>query len=170
MAAGDVVVLVGEDPVHELGPRPRHGHRHGRTRAQHPGQLGHRCDVVGDVLEHLGGDDPVEGPVGERQVESVALDCPHPGALGIELAGVGHGPEGVTHPGHLVVAGVEGDDLGPPACCLEGVAAEAAPEVEQSVAGPQAQPVVVDGQHQSAPPGAMALGAPGSGRPASTAS
>ena len=112
---------------------------------------------------------------GRRQ--GVALDRAGPGRGRIQLAGVDHGAEGVPHAGHLVGAGVEGHHRGAPAGGLEGVAPEPAAEVEQAVAGPHTQPVVVDGQHRSpAPAGAVtgaappaAAGSPGSGRPASSA-
>ena len=122
------------------------------------------------MLEHLGGDDPVEGAVGEREVQGVALDGAAAGRLGAELAGVGHGPEGVPDPGHLLGPGVEGHHGRPAPGRLEGVAAEPAPQVEQAVAGPDPEPVVVDGQHVASPAVPAAAGtpvrtAPGRGRP-----
>ena len=74
VAAGRVVVLVRERPVDGLGPAAGHGHRHGAARAQDAGQLAHGRGVVGNVLEHLRRDHPVEGPVGEGQRQGVALD------------------------------------------------------------------------------------------------
>ena len=136
VTTGHVVVLVGQGPVDELGPAPGHGDRHRPAAAEHPGQLGHGRLVVGDVLEHLGGDDPVEGAVGEGQPEGIALDGAHPGRFGVELAGHRHGPEGVLHVAHLVGAGVEGHHLGAQPGRLIGVPAEAASEVEEPVAGP----------------------------------
>ena len=47
--------------------------------AQHPGQLAHGGRVVGDVLEHLGGDDPVERAVGEGQAQARRPGQPSPG-------------------------------------------------------------------------------------------
>ena len=46
---------------------------------------------------------------------------------------------------------IEGDDMGAPPEGLEGVAPAAAPEVEQKVAAPHAEAVVVDGQHARVP-------------------
>ena len=68
---------------------------------------------------------------------------------------------------HLVAPGVERDHLGAPARRLEGVAAEAAAEVEHPVAGDHPEPVEVGGQHGAAPL-AAARAAPGqrAGRPA----
>ena len=57
-------------------------------------------------------------------------------------------PKVAAHLGHLVGPGVERDHRGAAAGRLEGVAAEAAAEVEQAVAGADAEPVVVDGQHR----------------------
>ena len=73
VTSGGVVVLVGQRPVDGLGNAARHGHRHGAARAQHAGQLAHGRGVVGDVLEHLRCDHPVEGPVREGQRQRVAL-------------------------------------------------------------------------------------------------
>ncbi len=67
VAARHVVVLVRERPVDELGSEARHGHRHRPARAKNAGELAHRAHVVGDVLEDLRTDHPVEGRVGERQ-------------------------------------------------------------------------------------------------------
>jgi len=144
----DVVVLVGEDPVHELGPAaarsPPWSHR-----AQHPGQLGHRCDVVGDVLEHLGGDDPVEGPVGERQVESVALDCPHPARWASSSPASAHGPKVSRTPATSSSPASRATTLAPRRAASKAWRPSRT-RGRAIVAGPQAQPVVVDGQHQSA--------------------
>ncbi len=99
------------------------------------------------MLEDLRGDDPVEGTVGEREPEGVALDCTHPGPVGVELTGHRHGPEGVLDLADLVGAGVERHHLGSEPGGLVGVTAEAAAEVEQPVARPHSEPGVVDGQH-----------------------
>ena len=55
------------------GSHAGHGDGHRAAGAQHAGQLGDGRGVVGDVLEHLGGDDAVEGAVGEGQPGGVAL-------------------------------------------------------------------------------------------------
>ena len=73
VAARRVVVFVGERPVDRLGHAAGHRDRHGATRLQDPGQLSHGGDVVRDVLEHLGRNDPVERPVGKGQGERVTL-------------------------------------------------------------------------------------------------
>ena len=133
--------------------------------------------VVGDVLEDLRGDDPVEGAVGEGEVQGVALHGAGPGPRLVQLARLHHGPEGGPHPGHLVGPGVEGEHRRPAPDRLEGVATEAAAEVQDEVAGPHPQALVVDGQHRVDPvapdsavtvgaaPAPGAAGAPGSGRP-----
>src|SRR5438552_6349714 len=65
------VVLVGERPADALRQPAGDGDGHRAPGAQDPGQLGQRSHVGGDVLEDLGGDDPVEGAVGEREGEGV---------------------------------------------------------------------------------------------------
>ena len=124
------------------------------------------------MLEHLGGDDPVERPVGEGKAQGIALHDAGLRLAGHQLAGVDHGPEGGPDPDHLVGPGVEGHHPGPPPGRLEGVTAEAAAQVEQPVTGHQAQHAVVDGQHPTGSrfTGGPASGAPGRGRPASKAS
>ena len=95
-------------------------------------------------------------------------------AVGRGLAGVDHGLEQRRAPRSSSVDGhVAGDDPGAAAEALEGVAAEAAAEVEQQVAGAQAEAVVVDGEHRlSARPSArdrlplVAGGRAGTARPA----
>ncbi len=166
VAAGNVVVLVGERPVDELRSAPGHGHGHRPTGSEHPGQLGHGLLVVGDVLQHLGGDDPVERAVLEGQGQGVALDGAHPGRVEVELAVHHHGPEGVQHVAHLVGPGVECHHLGTQAGGLIGVAAEAAPEVEQAVTGAHTQTGVVDGQHDAVSMGSFTSSAhwPGASR------
>ena len=77
------------------------------TRASSAMALG----VGRNVLEHLGGDDPVEAAVGERKVQGVALH--HPGLfLLAHLAGIDHGADGVAHLRYLVGSGIEGHDPG----------------------------------------------------------
>ncbi len=82
MAAGHVVVVVGEGPVDELRTTTGHGGGHRASRTQDPGQLAHGPLVVGDVLEDLGGDDPVEGSVREGQRQGVTPDRTDPGRAG----------------------------------------------------------------------------------------
>ena len=146
VAARGVVVVVGELPADHLGQPARHRDGHRAAGAQHPDQLVDRLDVGGDVLEHLGGDDPVELAVGERQRERVALLDVGLGALG-HLAGLLHRGEQLEHAGELVGVLVEGDHVGAAAVHLEGVPAGAAAHVEDPVAGLQAEPVEVNGQH-----------------------
>src|SRR5690606_33876576 len=106
--------------------------------------------VVGEVLEHLRGDDAVEAVVGEREAVGVA---PHAGAVDP----VGDLPR-LVHRAHrrvdrheLVVGVVERDDVGTATQRLEGVTAEATTEVEQAFAGLEAEQVVVGGEHQRPP-------------------
>ena len=68
-----------------------------------------------------------------------------------DLPRLDHGGEGAAHLCHLLGAGVEGHHRGAAAGGLEGMASEAAAEVEHEVAGTDAESVVVDGQHQAAP-------------------
>ena len=149
VAARRVVVLVGERPVDRLGHAARHGHRHRPARPQHPGQLAHGRRVVGDVLEDLRGDDAVEGAVGEGQRQRVALHRRGRMVRG-QLPCLHHGAQRPEHLGHLVGAGVESHHRRAAARRLEGVPPEATAEVEQPVARRDAEPVVVDGQHQAA--------------------
>ena len=118
-----------------------------------PHELLDRVDVGVDVLQHLGGHDPVELPVGERQGERVALL--HVG-LGTRrhLAGLAHRGEPLAHGRELVGVLVEGDDVGTALVHLERVAAGAAAHVEHAVARAQPEPVEVNGQHGGSPPGA----------------
>ena len=102
---------------------------------QHPDELVEGDLVVGDVLEHLGGDDAVEGVVGERQAGGVAVD-----GGGQRRARPATSPasrHGREQAGDVLELGggvVEGDDAGAAAERLEGVAADAAAQVEQQVA------------------------------------
>ena len=143
------VVLGGQRPAQLLrAPRRHRGGQHA-ARPQHAGELGHGADVVGDVLEHLGADDAVEGVVGEREAQCVPVDA---GAqpVGRGLALLPHGPEQVTHGWELVEAVVQGHHLGATAEALEGVPPGAGAHVQHQVALAQAEPVVVDGEHGSA--------------------
>ncbi len=100
-----------------------------------------------DVLQHLGGDDPVDARVGHGQGEQVAAD--HLGGrTGGRLPGRGDRVEPLPGGGHLGGAVVEGDDPRAPPVGLECVPALAAAEVEHRHAGAHVQPVVVDGQHE----------------------
>ena len=95
-------------------------------------------DVVGDVLHHLAGDDAVERVVGVRQQRGVAADAVGQ-ARRRGLAGLDHGPEQGPDLDQLGRGHVAGDDPGAAAEGLVGVAAVAAAEVEQQVAGAQAE-------------------------------
>ena len=107
-------------------------------------------DVGGDVLEHLGGDDPVELAVGEGQRQRVALLDVGLGTGG-HLARVAHRGEQLAHGGELVGVLVEGDDVGAAAVHLEGVAAGAAAHVEHALARAEPESVEVNGQHGRPP-------------------
>ena len=164
-----VVVLVGQGPIDGLGPAPRHGDGHGAAGTQHPGQLTHGGQVVRDVLEHLGGDDAVEGTVGEGQGQRVPLDRSGR-VVGSQLARLHHGGQRPADLGHFLRSGVERHDRRPAAGRLERVPAEATAQVEKPVARTDAELVVVDRQHGM--PSARlvgASGAPGRGRPSSRA-
>ena len=104
--------IVGERPVDRLGHAAGHGDRHHAARLQDPGQLSHGGDVVRDVLEHLGRDDPVERPVGKGQAS--ASPCTAVGrVIRRQLAGLDHGAERRPDLGDLVGAGIERDDEAP---------------------------------------------------------
>ena len=142
------VVLVRQRPADPFGQPRGNGDGHGAAGAKHPGQLADGGLVVGDVLQDFGGDDPVEGPVGERQPGGVAAGG---GAAAgrRDVPGLVHGRR---HGGHVLELGlvvVEGDDAGAPAQRLEGVAAGAAAQIEQAVSGREPEAVVVDGEHQA---------------------
>ncbi len=62
-----------------------------------------------------------------------------------------HGADRAAHLRHLVGTGVERHHGRTTPRRLEGVAPEAAAEIEQTVARHDAQPVIVDGQHHAAP-------------------
>ena len=149
VSAGHVVVRVRERPIDQFGPEPGHRDGHGAAGSQHPGELGHRADVVGDVLEHLGADDAVEDPVGEGQMQSVALDGGGAQTRGGQLARLRHRGERRRDPFDLVASGVEGHDVRTPSSRLEGVTPEPTTEVQDRVAARDAQLVVVGGEHQS---------------------
>ena len=171
VAPGRVVVLVGERPVDRFGDTARHRDGHRAARAQHARQLAHGGDVVGNVLEDLRRDDPVERRRPANGSASASPWTAVAGMIGRQLAGLHHGGHRGPDLGHLVGPGVESDDRGTPARRFEGMAAESAPEVEQAIAGTNTEPVVVDGQHQAASgeaagsSGSTAPGAPGKGRP-----
>src|ERR671910_658107 len=121
----------------------------GRSRSGRRGRPGPRfrgAVVIRDVLEHLGGDDAVERPVGKGQPGGIAAGR---GAAGgrRHLASDVHGPGQRGHVLELGLVVVEGRHPGAAAQRLEGVPAGAAAEVEQAVAGVQAQSVVIDGEH-----------------------
>ena len=100
------------------------------------------------MLEDLGGDDPVEGAVGEREGEGVSEDgCAEPAVVRL-LSYAGKDGGGVLQ---LDVVAVEGHHVRPPAAGLEGVTAPAAPQVQQALAGPQPETVVIHGQHGCVP-------------------
>ena len=111
-----------------------------------PDQLPDGVDVGVDVLEHLGGHDAVELAVGERQRQGVTLLDVGLGALG-DLALLLHRAEDLQHPGQLVGVHVERHHVGAAPVGLEGVPAPARAHVEQALAGAQAEPVEVNGEH-----------------------
>ena len=142
------VVLVGQRPADLLGQPRRHGGGEGAAGLEHPEDLVERDLVVADVLEHLAGDDAVEGVRRERQAEGVAVGGGGHGAgLGAGLAGLAHGAEQAADVLELGRGVVEGDDAGALAERLEGVSSGAAAHVEQQVARLHAEPVEPDGQH-----------------------
>src|SRR5262249_61100876 len=110
----------------------------GAAATQHAGQLADGGGVVGDVLEHLGGDDAVERAVGEGQPRGVALHRAG-AAAGVDLAGGRHGAEGVAYLFELGFGVVDGDDARSEASRFEGMAAEAATEIEDSIAWLEAE-------------------------------
>jgi hypothetical protein len=99
------------------------------------------------VLEHLGGDDAIEGRVGEGERERVCVHD-HARRTRRRLAGGAHGGHQRADVVQRVGLRVERDDGRAAAQGLERVPATAAPEVEHTVAGAHVQPVEVDGEHQ----------------------
>ena len=147
MAAGGVVVLLRECPVDELGVPARDGDRDHPCRAEHPGELLQHFGVVGDVLEHFGGDhfskqasgkgsaipSPRRRGPGRRSPQSA---CPRRAS-----------PRPNRWLPQCLAVGVERSDDRAPAHRLEGVAAAPAAEVEQPVARADPELVVADRQH-----------------------
>ena len=101
------------------------------------------------MLEDLGADDPVKGPVRERQVKRITLDGADPNTSGVDLTGLLHRTEGGSNVGHLICPCVEGDDRCSSAGELIGMATKATAEIEDLVAGLDAKRVVVGSEHQS---------------------
>ena len=91
------------------------------------------------MLQDLGGDDAVERPRRRRAGGWRRPARCRRSAACVDLAGLGHGPEGVAHLLELGVGVVEGHDARPARGRFEGVAAEPATEIEQPVAGLQAR-------------------------------
>ena len=160
VAAGGVVVVAGELPADGLGEPSRHREGDGAAGPEHPHQLVEGLEVGGDVLEDLGGDDPVELAVGEGQREGVALLDVGLGAVG-HLARAPHLREHVAHPLELVDVLVEGDDVGAPAVHLERVPARSAAEVEHPLPRPETESVEVNGEHGPSCPGVGPVGTRG---------
>jgi hypothetical protein len=144
----DLMVGVGQRPAVLLRQPARHGEGHRAAGAEHPHELGDRGPVVGDVLEDLRGDHAVELAVGERHREGVALLDVGLG-VGRDLPRLAHRREDVEDAGELVAVLVERDHVGAAAVHLERVPSGAAAHVEHPVAGPEAEPVEVHGQHQA---------------------
>src|SRR5699024_11176856 len=126
------------------------GHGHGGDTAgfEDPVQLLHRGGVVGEVLEDLGGHDPVEAVAGKGHVEGVALDGFGGGVLGCLVLGA-HRGEHRLDLGEVIDVLVEGDDVGTATVDLEGVAASAAAEVEDAFARTDGEQGEVDGDQRS---------------------
>src|SRR5438067_350091 len=119
------------------------------------GGLAQRRVVGGEVLEHLGSDHAVEGAVGKGQGQGVTA-C-HPAAR--QRRALAHLLEAGEDGGRLlqlVPVAVEGDDARAAPVGLEGVTSPPASQVEQPIAGPQTQAVVVDRQHCAPACSAMA--------------
>ena len=82
------------------------------------------------MLEHLGGDDPVEDAVGEGQRQRVALhreSCTACGGLPLSLHRVDH----VAHGLELAAVGIEGDDAGAAAQRRERITPTSAAHVKE---------------------------------------
>ena len=103
-------------------------------------------DDASALLEHLGGDDPVEAAVGERHVARVAvlhLPLPAGADLALELHRAEHG----LHVGEVGLVAVERRHVGPAAQHLEAVPTLAAPDVEHGGARGDRELLEVDGDH-----------------------
>ena len=158
--AGSVVVAVVDRPRHPLGEARRHGDGQPSAGSQDAHQFGDRLLVTPEVLEHLRRDDAVEGVVGEREAQRVTVDLAAVDVAVLRIAGnlAGFDHRTAYRPYVLQFGSVvvERDHGRAVPQCRERVAPAAAPHVEESVAGAQAEAIEVDGEHQAAPEGARA--------------
>ena len=104
------------------------------------------------MFHDLGGDDPVEGAIGERKPPGIPVGRfehhrPHAGVGGPHMACVVHHPGDGPYLAEFIDTQVARHHRGTPAECLVRVAAEPAAQIQYQVAGAQSQPVVVGGQH-----------------------
>src|SRR5215470_10176774 len=150
VAAWRVVVVVGQPPADPLRQPGGHGHREQAAGPQHPGYLGERALVERNVLQHLRGDHPVEGPVAERHGRGVAAYRPRLGRRR-RLPGRCHGRGHRADLAQLTVIGVERDHLRTAPVRLERVPPGAAAEIKQAVARLDREAAEINGQQGSAP-------------------
>ena len=141
------VVLVADLPADLLGEGRRDCGRDRSARLQNPEELVIGRDVIGDVLEDLARDDLVERVVGERQAGAISLDLGMH-QLAIEEAVVDEQGRGVADCFKLGHRHVAAHDMGTFHQRFVGVAAEAAAEIKEHVAGAHIELCVVDRQHQ----------------------
>src|SRR5699024_2918875 len=127
-------------------------------------KLCNRLVVLRDVFEYLGGDDPVEVPVGVRQPERVAA-YGSGGAGGGGFTRFRHGGEHLLDLGETVGVLVQRGDFGPTPVRFEGVPTRSGADVEQSVSRKYGESVEIHCQHPASPVSIVAYVAP---RPHST--
>jgi hypothetical protein len=145
VAALDLVIGVGERPADPLGEPARNGHSDPPSRGKDANDLGDRGPVVGDVLEDLGGDDPIEALVRERNRKRVAAHCLRRRSRRC-LAGLGHRGKRRRDRRQLALVAIKRNDVCASSVRLEGMTATAAADVEHAVPCADAEPVEIKGQ------------------------
>ena len=145
VAALDLVVGVGERPADPFGQPARNRHSDAPPRRQHADDLDHRGTVIGDVLEHLGGNDPIEAPVRERKRTRVPAHYSRRRRRRC-LASLGHRGERCRDARQLALVAIKRNDVCAPSVSLEGMSAGPAADVEYAVPGTDAKPAEVEGQ------------------------
>src|SRR5699024_8031749 len=116
----DLVVGVREHPTHFLRQPTRYRDGSNASGLEDSSKLCNRLVVLRDVFEYLGGDDPVEVPVGVRQPERVAA-YGSGGAGGGGFTRFRRGGEHLLDLGETVGVLVQRGDFGPTPVRFEGV-------------------------------------------------
>jgi hypothetical protein len=116
---------------------------------QHARYLGYRRFVLWDVLEDLGCDDVVERGVGERKAQGVGSDRHERSAFG-DLTLRVHRRHPFGHVRKDLWFQVRRDHVRAALKGFEGVPAVSTSKVKQDVAGADAEPIELEGQHRAA--------------------